>query len=67
MALTDVTKNPNLDVLGVTDLLLSLLGKVFQSYLSVKHTGQLVTHGKTVRVAKSVLYKMISFKDVISY
>ena len=45
---------------------LSLLEEVFQRYLSAKHTDQLVTHGKTARVAKSVLYKIISPKDLIS-
>ena len=44
----------------------SLLGKVFQRCLSVKHPAQLVTHGKTVWVPKSVLYKMIFRRDVIS-
>ena len=45
--------------MGVVDFPLSLLGEVFQRYLSVKHTGQLATHGKTVRAAESVLYKII--------
>ena len=45
---------------------LSLLSKVFQRYLSVRHIAQLVTHGKTVRIAKSVLCKIISHKDIIS-
>ena len=52
-------------LVGVVDLPLSLLGEDFQRYLSVIHTDQLLTHGKTVRVAKSVLYKIISRKDVI--
>ena len=60
------TKNSILDVVGVVDLPLNLSGEVVQRYLSVKHTGQLVLHGKTVRVAKSVLYKINSRKDVIS-
>ena len=51
---------------GVVDLPFSLLGEVFQSYLSVKHTGHLVTHSKTKRVAKSLLCKIISLKNVIS-
>ena len=42
-------KNSILDVAGVADLPLSLLGKVFQRYLSVRHMAQLVTHGKTVK------------------
>lgn len=51
-ALTNVTRNSIFDVVGgaevgVVDLPLSLLGKVFQKYLSVKYTGQLVTHCKT--------------------
>ena len=44
-------KNSILDVVMLTDLPLSLLKEVFQRYLSVKHKGQLVTHGKTVKVA----------------
>ena len=65
-ALTNVTKNSILDVVRVIDFPLSLLREVFQRYLSVKHTGQLVTRDKTVRAAKSVLYKVIFRKDVIS-
>ena len=45
--------------MGVVDFPLSLLGEVFQRYLSVKHTGQLVAHLKTMRAAESVLYKII--------
>ena len=52
-------------LVGVVDLPLSLLGEDFQRYLSVIHTDQLLTHGKTVRVAKSALYRIISRKDVI--
>ena len=52
--------------MGVVDLPLSLLGEVFQRYLSVKHTGQLVTYGKAARVAISVLCKIISHNDGIS-
>ena len=59
-------KKSILDVAGVVDLPLSLLGKVFQRYLSLKHKGQLVKHGKTARAAKFVLYKIISRKDVVS-
>ena len=51
---------------GVVDLPLSLLKEVFQRYLSVKHACQLVTQGKTVRVAKSALCKIIFRKDVVS-
>ena len=47
------------------DLPLSLSGEVFQRYLSVKHIAQLVTHGKTVKIAKSVLCKIIARKDII--
>ena len=49
-----------LDVAGEVDLSLSLLGEVFQRYLSVSHTGQLVTQGKYVRAAKPVLCKIIA-------
>ena len=42
-----------------------LLKEVLQRYLSVKDTGQLVAHGKTVRVAKSVLYIIIFREDMI--
>ena len=44
---------------------LSSLGQVFQRYLSVRHIAQLVTQGKTVKIAKSVLCKMIASKDII--
>ena len=64
-ALTTVTKSSCLDVAGLADFLLSLLGDVFQTYLSVRHIAQLVTHGKTVEVAKSVLCKIIARKDII--
>ena len=60
-----VTLVNGINLVGVVDLPLSLLQEVFRRYLSVKHTDQLLTHGKTVRVAKSVLYKIISRKDVI--
>ena len=66
MALSNVTKNCFLDVPGVVDLPLSLLGEVFQRYSSVRHIAQLVTQGKTVRIAKSALYKIIARKDIIS-
>ena len=48
-------KSSILDVKGVVDLPLSLCNEVSQRYLSVRHIGQLVTHGKTLSVAKSVL------------
>ena len=48
--LTNVTIKSILDVAGVVDLPLSLLGEVFQRYLSVRHIAQLVTHGKTVKM-----------------
>ena len=41
--LTNATKNSILDVVEVTDLSLSWLGGVFQRYLSLTHTGELVT------------------------
>ena len=69
MALSNLTKNCFLDVPGVVDLPLSLLGEVFQRYLSKvfqRHIAQLVTQGKTVRIAKSALYKIIARKDIIS-
>ena len=50
--------------MGVVDLPLSLLGKVFQRYLSVRHIARLVTHGKTVKIAKSVLCKITARKDI---
>ena len=43
-----------------------MLDEVFQRYLPVKRIDQLVTHGKTVRIAKSVLCKIIARKDIIS-
>ena len=46
MTLTTVTKSSCLDVVGIADLPLSLLGEVFQRYLSVRHIAWLVTHGK---------------------
>ena len=51
---------------GVVDMRLSLLGEVFRRYLSVRHIAQLVTHGNAVRIAKSVLCKIICRKDIIS-
>ena len=53
----------NLDVVGVGDFPLSLLGEAFHSYLSVKHIGQLVTHEKTLKVAKSVICKKLHVKS----
>ena len=52
---------------GVVDLLLSLLGESFQRYLPVRHIAQLVTHGKTVKIAKFILCKIMSrnLKDII--
>ena len=46
-------------------MLLSLLGEVSQRYFSVRHIAQLVTHSKTVKIAKSVLFKKIARKDII--
>ena len=54
-----------LGVAGVADLLLSLLGEVFQRYLSVRHIAQLDTHGKTVKIAESALCKIIACKNII--
>ena len=61
----NVTKSSCLDVAGAADLFLSLLGKVFQIYLSVRHMAQLVTHGKAVKIAKSALRKIIARKDIM--
>ena len=47
-------KNSILDVVMLTDLPLfafEFIKGSFSRYLSVKHKGQLVTHGKTVKVA----------------
>ena len=52
---TNVTKSSCLDVAGVVDLPLSLLGEVFQRYLAVRHIAQLVTHGK-LRKLRSLSY-----------
>ena len=65
MALTNVMKSSCLYVAAVVDLLLSLLGEIFQRYLSVRPIAQLVTHGKTVKIAKSVLCKIIAPKGII--
>ena len=51
--------------MGTVDLPLSLSGEVFHRYLSVRNIAQLVTHDKTVRIAKSVLCKVIARKDII--
>ena len=51
---------------AVVDFPLRLLGEFLRRYLSVRHIAQLVTHGKTVRIVKSVLCKIIARKDVIS-
>ena len=63
--ITNVTKSSCLDVAGVVDLPQSLLGEVFQRYVSVRHIAQLVAHGKTAKIAKSVLCKIIARKDII--
>ena len=65
MVVTNATKSSWLDVVGVVDLLLRLLGEVFQTYLSVRHIAQLVKHGKTVKISKFVLCKIITRKDII--
>ena len=46
-------------------MLLSLLGEVFQRYLSVRDIAQLVAHGKTAKIAKPVLGKIVACKDTI--
>ena len=51
--LTNVTKSSCLDVVWVIDLPLSLLGE----YLAVRYIAQLVTQGKTAKIAKPVLCK----------
>ena len=38
---------------------LSLLGKVFQIHLAVRYIAQLVTQGKTAKIAKPVLQIII--------
>ena len=38
---------------------------VFQRYLSVRHIAQLVAPGKTVKIAKFVLGKIVASKDII--
>ena len=38
---------------------------VFQRYLSVRHIAQLVAPGKTVKIAKSALGKIVADKDII--
>ena len=40
--------------MGVVDLSLSLLGEVFQRYIAVGYIAQLVTQGKTAKIAKPV-------------
>lgn len=52
--------------MGVLDLPFSLLVEVFQRYLSEEHIDQVLTHGKTVRFTKSILWKIISGNHVIS-
>ena len=51
---------------AVVDFPLRLLGEFLRRYLSVRHKAQLVTHGKTVRISKSVLCKIISPKYINS-
>ena len=60
-----MTKSSSLDVVRVVDLPLSLLGEVFQRYLSVRHIDQLETHDETVKIVNSVLCKIIAGKDII--
>ena len=64
-ALTNVTESSCSDVAGAVDLPLSLFGEVFKRYLSVRHIAQLLTHGKTVKIARSVLCKITVCKDII--
>ena len=52
MVVTNVTKRSSLDVVWVIDLPLSLLGEVFERYLAVRYIAQLVTQGKTAKIAK---------------
>ena len=52
MVVTNVTESTCLDAVGVVDLPLSLLGQVFQRYLAVRYIAQLVTQGKTAKIAK---------------
>ena len=52
MVVTNVTKSFCLDVVGVVDLPRSLLGEIFQRYLAVRYIAQLVTQGKTAKIAK---------------
>ena len=49
---TSVTKSSCLDVVLFIYLPLSLLGEVFQRYLAVRYIAQLVTQGKTAKIAK---------------
>ena len=51
----------------VVNLPLSLLGEVFQRYLAVRYIAQLVTQGKTVKIAKPVLCKLLHEKIMQTY
>ena len=50
----------------VVDLPLSLLGEVFQRHLAVRYIARLVTHSKTVKIAKPVLCKQVPVKKKIN-
>ena len=67
MVVTNVTKSSCLDVVWVIDLLLSLLGEVFQRCLALRYIAQLVTQGKTAKIVKPVLCKYLHEKIMQIY
>ena len=45
---------------------MSLLGELFPMFLLVRHIGQLVTNGEIVKVARSLLCRIVARRDIIS-
>ena len=45
---------------------MSLLGELFPMFLLVRHIGQLATNGKIVKVARSLLCRIVARRDIIS-
>ena len=45
---------------------MSLLGELFPMFLLVRHIGQLATNGEIVKVARSLLCRIVARRDIIS-
>ena len=70
ISFTGVSRNPDLLVTvvrccGDFRFALKFIRWSFQIYLSLRHIAQQVTQGKTLKIAKSVLCKIIASKDIV--